>query len=180
MTYIMGRADLLPVIILAGLLSPLAVQPIIPRLLKRAKKEDLIVFGLFAAVCSCILMLLAGNRPAVLIVCVVLYGVFTAIVANLSFIVTASFSDEMLARQSISVSEILTAALNLSSNIGSAIASGAAAIALAAFGYSAQAASQAAGALLTIKALYILCTAACMALSGTVFLLFREKTKAYS
>jgi len=177
MTYILERADLLPVVILAGLLSPLAVQPIIPRLLIYAKKENLIVFGLFAASCASLLMLIAGNRPAALIICVVLYGAFTAIVANLSFIVTASFSDEVRTRQNISMSEILTASMNLSSNIGSAIASGAAAIALAAFGYSAQAATQPVGALLTIKALYILCTASCMALAGIVLLHFRKKQR---
>ena len=174
-TYIMERGDLLPVVILAGLLSPLAVQPIIPRLLKRVKKENLIVFGLFAASCICILMLAAGSRPVALIVCIVLYGVFTAIVANLVFTVVASFSDEIRMRQNIGMSEILTATMNLSSSVGSAIASGASAITMAAFGYSAQVAVQSAGSLFYIRALYTLCPAVGMALAGAALSRIKKK-----
>ena len=173
-TYIIGRGDLLPVVILAGLISPLAVQPIIPRLLKRVKKENLIVFGLFAASCTCLLMLAVGVLPAALIVCVVLYGVFTALVANLVFTVVASFSDEIRMRQNIGISEILSATMNLSSNIGSAVASGASAITMAAFGYSAQVAVQSAGSLFYIRALYTLCPAVGMALAGAVLSRLRK------
>ena len=175
MTHVLGRQDLLPVIIMAGLVSPLIMQPVIPRLLNLARKEALIIFGLFAASCACFLMLAAGNRPIALIACVVFYGVFTAIVANLTYAVIASFSDEIRLRQNISMSEILTSIMNLVSNIGSAIASGAAAMAMAAFGYSASAVSQTASALMGIKALYIVCTAVGMALAGGVMLFFRKK-----
>ena len=175
LTHVMGRPDLLPVAILAGLISPLAMQPVIPRLLKFAKKEKLIVIGLFAASASALLMLAAGTRPVALIFCVVLYGMFTAVVANLVYAVTASFSDEMRARRNISMSEILTASMNLCSNFGVGIASGAAAMAMAAFGYSAQAASQTAGSIVGIKVLYIVCTAAGLVLSGIVMLFFNKK-----
>ena len=120
-------------------------------------------------------MLLTGNRPVALITCVVFYGVFTAIVANLVFTVMASFTDEMRTQQNMNVSEILTATLGLSSNIGIAIASGTAPVVMTAFGYTALAASQTTGALISIKTLYILCTAAGMALAGFVMLLFRLK-----
>ena len=174
MTFVMGRPDLLPVIIMAGLVTPLAMQPVIPRLLKYAEKERLIIFGLFAASCSCFMMLAAGNRPFALIVCVVLYGVFTAIIANLIFAVMASFSDEIRMQQQISMSEILAAIMNLGSNLGAAVAGGVAATAMAAFGYSAQAASQTTAALAAIKTLYILCTATGMLLSAVVFLSLRH------
>ena len=173
---VLGRQDMLPVIIMAGLISPLVMQPVIPRLLKYAKKEALIIIGLFAAACSCFLMLAAGNQVIALIVCVVLYGVFTSIVANLTYTVIASFSDEMQIRQNISMSEILAAIMNLVSNIGSAIASGAAAFAMSAFGYSAEAASQTPGAVMGIRVLYILCTAGGMVLAGAVMLLFRRSS----
>ena len=175
LTHVMGRPELLPVVISAGLISPLAMQLVIPRLLKLAKKEALIVFGLFAASASSLLMLAAGSSPFALIVCVVLYGAFTAVVANLVYAVMASFSDEMRALRDISMSEILTAAMNLCSNLGVGIASGVAAMALAAFGYSAQAVSQTAAALSGIKALYILCTASGLAISGIVMLFFSKK-----
>jgi Na+/melibiose symporter-like transporter len=175
-THIMGQPDLLPMVISAGLLSPLAVQPIIPRLLKYAKKETLIAFGLFASSCSSLLMLAAGTRPLPLIACVVLYGVFTAVVSNLVYTVIASFTDEMLELKKISMSEILMATMNLSSNIGVAVSSGTAAMAMAAVGYSAQAAIQTAGALFAIKMLYILCTATGLALSGVVMLLFNRNS----
>ena len=171
-TYNMRRSDLLPVIILAGLVSPLAVQPIIPRLLAFAKKETLIIFGLFASSCSILLMLAAGDNPFALVACIVVYGVFTAIAANLVYTVMASFSDEMRIRQNMSMSEIITASLGLSSSLGAAIASSAVPMAMAAFGYSAQAASQIAGALTGIRVLYIFCTAGGLALSGFVMILF--------
>jgi len=175
MTYVMGQPDLLPIAILAGLLSPLAMQPIIPRLLKYAKKEGLIIGGLFAASGASLLMLAAGNRPWALILCIVLYGVFTSIAANLVFAVMASFSDEIRTRQNISMSEILAATMNLSSNIGAGLASGTAAIVLAAFKYSAQASVQAAETLIGIKMLYILCTAAAMTLAALMMLWFSKK-----
>ena len=178
LSHVMGRPDLLPVVILAGLISPLAMQLIIPGLLKFAKKERLIIAGLFAASASALLMLAAGTRPIALIICVVFYGIFTAVVANLVYAVTASFTDEMRAQRDISMSEILTAAMNLCSNLGVGIASGAAAMAMAAFGYSAQAASQSAGAVAGIKALYILCTAAGLILSGIAMLCFNKKSVA--
>ena len=170
MTYNMGRADLIPVIILAGLISPLAVQPIIPRLLSLAKKETLIIFGLFASSCASLLMLAAGNNPYALISCAVLYGMFTAIVANLVFAVMASFSDELRIRQNISMSEILAAAMDLSATVGAAITSSTVPMVMAAFGYIANSASQTAGTLTGIRALYIPCTAAGMILSGLVLL----------
>jgi GPH family glycoside/pentoside/hexuronide:cation symporter len=175
MSHVMKRPDLLPVVISAGLLSPLAVQPVIPRLLKYAKKETLIVCGLFAASCACLLMLAAGTVPFLLIICVVLYGIFTAVVANLVYTVMASFTDEMLVRQNISMSEILTAAMNLSSNIGAAVSSGAAALVMAAAGYAAQASTQPDSVLGSIKALYIFSTAAGMVLAGVVMLMFHMK-----
>ena len=171
-TYNMARPDLLPLIILAGLLSPLAVQPFMPRLLQYAKKETLITAGLFTAAGVCLLMLAAGRQPAALIVCVLLYGVCTAIVANLVFTMMAAFSDEIRSRQHISMSELLTATVGLSSKLGVAISSGVAPIMMAAFGYSAQAATQSAGALTGIRTLYILCTATGLAIAGLVMLLF--------
>ena len=173
MTYYMGRPDLLPVVIMAGLITPLAVQPVIPKLLRFANKEAWIVFGLFAAMCCCLSMLAAGLRPYHLIVCVVFYGAFTAIVANLVYAVVAAFTDEIQMSQNISISEILTASVNVSSNIGIAIASGAAAAAMATFGYKAGAAVQAEGVLLAIKTLYILCPATGMALAGYIMQKFR-------
>jgi len=119
--------------------------------------------------------LAAGNNPAALITCAVFYGLFTAIAANLVYAVMASFSDEMLANKGMSMSEILTAALNFTSNIGSAITNGAVPMVMAAFGYSALAASQSAGTLSGIRALYIFCTAGGLALSGFVVLLFRRE-----
>ena len=177
MTHIMERQDMLPVAIMAGLISPLLMQPVIPHLLKFAKKESLIILGLFTAACSGLLMFLAGIRLYAFIPCIVLYGVSTSVVANLVYAVMASFSDEMRMRQNISMSEILTTTMNLSSNLGSAAASGTAAMAMAIFGYSAQAASQSAGALTGIRTLYIFCTAAGMVLAGLVMTLFRRNAQ---
>ena len=173
--YHVGRPDLLPVIILAGLVSPLAAQPVIPRLLAFAKKETLILFGLFASSGAVLLIPVAGRNPAALIACAVLYGAFTAIAANLVFTVTASFSDEIRAGQNMQISEILTAALGLSSHIGAAAASAAAPAVLAAFGYAAQAAMQSPGALAGIEVMFVYCTAAGLALAGLVMLLFARK-----
>jgi len=173
-TYNLQRQDLLPVIILTGLLSPLAVQPFIPKLLTYAKKESLIVGGLFASCCTSLLMLAAGNRPFALIPCIALYGFVTAIVANLVFTVIASFSDEIRLVQNMSMSEILAACLSLSANIGAAISSGASPMIMGAFGYSAQNAIQTPEALFGFKTLYIHCTATGMALSGIAMLMFRK------
>ena len=176
-THIMKRQDMLPFVIMAGLISPLLMQPVIPRLLKYAKKESLIIIGLFSAACSGFLMFPAGTRLYAFIPCIVLYGVSTSVVANLVYTVMASFSDEIRLRQSISMSEILTTTMNLSSSLGSAAASGAAAMVMAIFGYSAQAASQTANALTGIKALYIVCTAVGMVLAGVVMTLFHRNAQ---
>ena len=175
MTYNMGRPDLVPFIILAGLIAPLAAQPVIPRLLYFARKEQLMVTGLFAASGASLLMLAAGQNPYILICCAVLYGFSTAVVANLVFALMASFSDEMR-KKNLSMSEILTATLDLSYTIGIAIASGIAPLVMAAMGYSAQLAIQTPEALIGIKGLYILGTASVMALSGIVFYLLYRKS----
>jgi len=176
-TYNMGRPDILSVAIMAGLISPLAMQPVIPLLLSRAKKEALIIFGLFASSCSSFLMLAAGARHVALIACIVLYGVFTSIVMNLTYTVVASFSDDIRTENNMNVSEIITASLGLSSSLGVAAASGMVPLVMAAAGYKAQAAAQTADALMGIKALYIVFTAAGMALAGAVLLLFLKKSK---
>jgi GPH family glycoside/pentoside/hexuronide:cation symporter len=179
-TYNMERQDLLPVIILTGLVSPLIMQPIIPKLLTYAKKESLIIGGLFATCCTSLLMLQAGNRPFMLIPCVALYGLFTAVVANLVFTVIASFSDEMRLEQNMNMSEIFAACLSLSSNTGIAVSSGISPMIMGAFGYSAQAAIQTTEALFGIKMLYIHCTATGMALSGVFMLAFLKNCKRLS
>ena len=174
-TYNLQRQDLLPMIMLTGLISPLAVQPIIPKLLSYAKKESLITGGLFATCFASLLMFAAGNRPFALIPCVALYGLITGVVANLAFTVVASFSDEIRLGQNMSISEILAACLSLSSNIGIAISSGVSPMIMGTFGYSPEVAIQTADALFGIKALYIHCTATGMALSGLAMLAFRKK-----
>ena len=173
MTYNMERPDLLPVIIMVGLLSSLAAQPIIPRLLAFVGKEILIVVGLFAAACSSFLMLAAGSNPFALIVCAAFYGMFAAVAGNLVFAVMASFADEIRERKKIYMSDVLLATMSLSYKVGIAIASGVAPMTMAMYGYSAQTASQPAATLAGIKALYILCAASGMALSGIAMLLFR-------
>ena len=173
-SYVLARADFLPVVILAGLLTPFAAQPVIPYLLRFAQKETLIVAGLFTASCCCLSMLAAGTRPYALVVCVVFYGACTAVAANLVYAVIAAFTDEIQLSQNISISEILTAAINVSSNVGIAIASGTAALAMAASGYAAGAALQADGVLLAFRILYILCPAAGMALAGAIMYRFRS------
>jgi GPH family glycoside/pentoside/hexuronide:cation symporter len=172
----LNRMDLLPVFIMASLLASFATQPFIPQLLSFARKELLIVAGLFAASGTCLLMLAAAANPYALIACSMLYGIFTAITANLVFTVLASFADEIRERQNMHLNEILVATLGLSSKIGAAIASGAAPLTLAAFGYKAQAAVQPASALIGIKTLFLICPAIGMALAGLVMFFSGQKT----
>jgi len=177
MVYIMGRLDLFPIIISAGLFSPLAMQPIIPKLLHFAKKETLIVFGLFSGTCCSLLMLAAGNRPYVLLVCVVLYGMLTAVASNMIFTLMASFSDEIRSQKNISMSEILAAAMNLSSTIGVGISSAVIGAVLALVNYSPQAAVQSAETILGIRILYIFCTSAVLALAGIIMLQLHKELR---
>ena len=174
MTYVMERPDFMPVVMMAGLISPLMMQPVIPRLLNYVKKEVLIVFGLFAAAGACVLMFIAGHHPYALLCCIVLYGFSTAITANLVFAVVASFSDEMRANNDMNMSEILTAVFDFSSNVGVAVAGGIAATTLAWLGYSANASSQSPGVLTGIRMLYIVFTAFGLILSGVMMLIFRK------
>ena len=168
-TYNLENPDLLPIVNFAGLISSLAMQPVIPRLLAYAKKESLIIFGVFASSIASLMMLAAGSNPVALIVCFVFYGLFTAIVANLTFAVIASFTDEIRLRRNMNMSEILTASMGLSSNLGLTITSVLAPLAMEMSGYSAEASSQAPAALAGFKILFILCTALGLALSGLVF-----------
>ena len=173
-TFNIARPDLLPLVILTGLVSPLAMQPIIPRLLTYAKKETLIIIGLVFACGASLLMIAAGTQLPALAACIALYGVSTAIVANLAFTMIASFTDEARAMREINMSEILTATLGLSSSFGIAIASGITPIAMKTFGYVAQAVYQTPDALTGIKMMFIICTAAGMALAGIVLLASRK------
>ena len=170
-TYNMKRADLLPVVILAGLLMSLIVQPFIPRLLAYAKKETLIVFGLFAASAMGFLLLALGNSIFMLIVYVMLYGAFTAVTANLIYTAMAAFSDEISKIHKINMSDVLLSMMSVSSKFGVAIAGAISPTVLAMSGYSAQAAVQTAGSLFGIKLLYNLCAALGLALSGFILLL---------
>ena len=169
--YNIGRPEILPYVIMAGVLTPLAMQPIIPRLLAFAKKETLIIAGLFAASgLNFILPAISGGVYAI-IICAVLYGTFTSVVVNLIYAMLASFSDEMRVRHEFQMSDVLSATLSLSYKIGGAVAGGAVPLIMASAGYSAQDAQiPAAAALASIKTLYFTFTAAGMALSGIIML----------
>jgi len=182
-TYNMGRPELLPVVILAGLISPLAMQPVMPRLAARVAKETLIVIGLFGAAASAFLMLAAGNSPAALLGCLVLYGLFTAITANQVYTVMASFADEISSRNEIQMSEILAATTGFTYRAGAAIAIGIASLVLALTGYmtptpddagNLATITQSPTALWGIKALFIFSTAGGMVLAGVIMLKFRS------
>ena len=174
-SYVLKRPELLPFLVLSGLISPLAMQPIIPRLLRIAKKSILIVFGLLATSLCWLLLLPFGDKPIAMFPFIALYGVFTSISANLVYTVLASFSDDIRLSRNINMSEIITAALNLSSNLGNGIASWTSALVIAAYGYSALADSQSAEALFGIKTTYIVYTAICMAISGFILLFYHRK-----
>ena len=182
LTYNLGRPDMLPFVFLAGLASPLAMQLVIPRLLKLAEKETLIVLGLFGACAASLSMLAAGDNPYALILCIMVFGAFTAVSANLVFAVMASFTDEINANSRIKMSEVLSATMGLSTRLGGAVTSAVSLMVLALTGYAApsagasmmpQAAVQSPTALMGIKALFIFFTAAGMLLAGLTMLRFR-------
>jgi GPH family glycoside/pentoside/hexuronide:cation symporter len=170
MTYNLGRPDLLPVVIMAGLLSPIAMQPIIPKLLKFATKETLIAVGNIGASAAVFTMLAFADNPYALIVYAVIYGLFASIFGNLNFAVMASFSDELQTRNNLQMSEILSATMTLFYKLGIAVASGAAPLVMALTGYSALAPVQNAGALTGFKMLYIICNASLLAVSGIILI----------
>ena len=182
-TYNLGLPKLLPFVIFAGLVAPLVMQPVIPRLLALARKETLIAIGLFGASASSCLMLLVGRHPVALIACVVLYGLFTAMTANLAFALMASFSDEIKERNNFQMSDILSATMRFGDRVGIAVAGGIGALVLGICGYVAPATGQAVVELATeqsatslagIKALYIHCTAAGLIVAGLTMLKLRN------
>ena len=184
--YVMGHPKLLPTVLLAGLVSPLVMQPVLPLLLALARKETLIAVGLFGASVASLLMLAAGNHTVALISCVVLYGMFTAITANLVFALMASFSDEILGCKNIPMSDILSATMRFGDRVGIALAGGMAALVLGFCGYVAPTteqataglvAEQSATALAGIKALFILCTAGGLILAGLTILKLRNVSR---
>jgi len=183
LTYNMERLDLLPVVIFAGLASPLAMQVVIPRLLALARKETLLVVGLFGAAGGSLLMAAAGRNPAALIACVVVYGMFTAVFANLVYAVMASFTDEIMESKSIRMSDVLAATMRFSDRVGIAVTGGMVPLVLWLSGYVApsleqlaagQVAEQSATALAGIKALYIFLTAVGLILAGLAMLQLRK------
>ena len=182
-TYNMGLPKLLPIIFMAGLLSPLAIQPVLPRLLTLARKETLIMMGLFGASVASFLMLAAGTHPVALIACVVLYGFFTAVNANLVFSLMASFSDEITKNKNIQMSDVLSAIMRFSDRVGTAVAGGIGAVVLGCCGYLAPTAEQSAmgivveqstTALAGIKALYILFTTVGLIFAGLTMFMLRN------
>ena len=171
----MGRPDLLPVVIMAGIMMALSAQPIIPKLLLFAGKETLIIAGIFMSSLCSMAMLFVGDNIIGLIVCIMLYGAIISVPANLVFAMMASFTDEIRLSRNIAVSELLTAAMRISSKVGLAIASGIAPFTLSLSGYSAQAAQQSQTALTGIKVLFIICTSIGLVLSGIVMLSLKKR-----
>jgi Na+/melibiose symporter-like transporter len=169
----LGCPEMLPTVFLAGLIAPLLMQPVMPRLLTLARKETLIVFGLLGATCTCFLIAIAGDNMMGLIVCFVLYGLFTAISANLVFAVMASLSDEIRESTSIQMSDVLSATMRFSDRIGMAISFGVAPMVLAICGYVPLSTEQTPTALAGIKALFIFFTAGGLILAGVFMLVFR-------
>ncbi|MCL2058101.1 MAG: MFS transporter [Oscillospiraceae bacterium] len=176
----LGRPEFISFVIMAGVITPFAMQPIIPRLLAFAKKETCIIFGLFAASALNFILPAISGGAAALLVCAVLYGSFTALSVNLVYAMVATFADEMRARHEMQMSDVLSAILSLSYKVGMAIAGGAAPIIMAMYGYSAENAMQPASALSSIKALYFSFTAIGMALSGAamLFAIHQKRQKA--
>ena len=116
--------------------------------------------------------MLTVNIDAIgLIAYVLLYSVFTSIVANLVYAIMASFSDDLFERHKIVGSEVLLSMMSVCSKTGFSIASGIAPLALKTTGYLAQAAIQPTGSQSGIKILYIFFTAVGMAISGVFMLL---------
>jgi Na+/melibiose symporter-like transporter len=172
-TYNLGRQELLPIIIMAGLISPLLMQPLIPKMLAFASKEALVAIGTLGASAVGFLLLAFSDYPYALIAAAILYGVFTAVFGNLNFAVMASFADEMHKRHNMYMSDILAATSTLFYKVGIAIASGAAPLIMSMTGYAAQAARQSGGALMGIKMLYITCNAAALAVAGVIMIFVR-------
>ena len=175
--YNLGHPEFITFIIMAGILSPLAMQLVIPRLLLFAKKETLIIASLFVASALSLIFSIFFNGPYELIVLAVLYGIFTAVMANLAYAMVASFADEMRERHNIQMSDVLSATLSLSYKVGAAIAGGAAPIIMAIYGYSAGNAQQPAAVLASIKMIYFTFSASGLALAAIAMLFVRVGSK---
>jgi GPH family glycoside/pentoside/hexuronide:cation symporter len=171
-SYNMGRPDAVSSMLLAGVLASFAVQPFIPWIAKHMASGQSMSIGIWGSAASAAAMLCAGQSMPLLIAGNVLFGLFSAVPANLAFTVVADFVDETLARHDANLSDIFYTTLSVSGKIGMAVASGLCPLVFGWTGYRPEAAAQGAVALLGIKGLFLGGTALMLAISGALMLRF--------
>lgn len=123
--YVANRADILPPFLLVGVLSSLAFQPVIFLLTKRFKISRLMFWGYIISAASMLGLGAFANVPAALFTLNAVYGMASAIPANLIFVCAAERADRHGESENGATGGLISSMVGITSRIGYAVASAA-------------------------------------------------------
>jgi sugar (glycoside-pentoside-hexuronide) transporter len=176
--YSLGKPGLVPALLFTGIASSLIIQPLIPAMARRFGRECCMIAGYASAGLSMLLALVLSSVPS--IICAnMLFGVLSAVPANIIFTLVASFVDEKLEESNINMSVVIYATMGVSAKLGMGIAGGLCPLALHLAHYVPNQAVQGPAADLCIKVLFIGATCILLVLAGIIMEGFRRRQRAY-
>ncbi|MDR0423842.1 MAG: glycoside-pentoside-hexuronide (GPH):cation symporter [Clostridiales Family XIII bacterium] len=176
--YSLGNPGLVSSMLFTGIASSLIIQPLIPALARRFGRECCMIAGYVSAGLSMLLAIGLKSEPGV-IFANMLFGMLSAVPANIIFTMVASFVDESLEDDNINMSVVIYATTGFSAKLGMGIAGGLCPMALHFAHYVPNQAVQGPAAAFCIKALFIGATCALLLLAGIVMEGFRRRQRAY-
>lgn len=137
-SHVLNNMDLFGIFTSVSLIASLGMQFIIPVITKKINKEICMFVGVVGSIGSVIIMSSAINFIPLLLLGNFLYGIFSAIPANLIYIFIAEFVDNVQREDNLEISSIAFGSLGFFSKVGNGVATSSIPTVLALIGYNAE------------------------------------------
>lgn len=170
--YRLASPHALSLVMLMGILPVLPVHLAVPKLLKFAKAETYMLSGLIGMFVTFALIPVFGQSLNGFLVLRFLHGAFSALPANLIFLLVAAFVDEELHKNQLNISEVFYTALSFCARLGPAFVLSLSWLLLDFSGYVERAPLQSGSALWGIDVLFIGCSCVMFVLSSLFMMYF--------
>lgn len=135
LTYVINRPDLITIFIFSSMSASFAMQFFFKRLIKLAKPSILAAIGILGSIVSTLLIGAAGSSFPALILANILYGITSALPANLIYIIMAQRIDFLSEKHQFDFSGMLYAMMSFFKKVGTGIGGAALAWVLALVNY---------------------------------------------
>ena len=165
--YCLGRADVIPLLLLAHISGAFLAQPFILKASGHIRASRLMTAGFLAAAAVSSLIWFAGSSVPLLLAANFMFGVFLALPANLVYVYAAKLADGLSSLNNSSFCGIVNSLLGISAKLGYAAAGAVIALALHITSYVPNAA-QGGAALFGIQVCFMVLPSAA-ALLGAIF-----------